>query len=314
MYTTNWQPQQIPFSKDTYIRHLGYHIDHADGLDKHQLQLAISKVRRGCTILANRYASPETKKIIIRSVIFNQVLYAAKFCCWSLETYRSLDKPIETLYRIMTKNMASFPTLLLYVPANLGGLGLPRLSDIAQQEKWQMLHRLLRADPATQAAAWYFIETAIIASSTQAPAHASTRINPTAPHSSILTSLVEWGNENSMELWKRGYLSGHSNQNQSLVIILDSLSDPLKRRLAATGCTSLADAREFINGEWKWKDPHPIIPPEQMQELVATVTNPSDSRSTLRVGQCWLIPPRIAEITGCSSDQPSSDPVVETSN
>ena len=166
-----------------------------------------------------------------------------------------------------------------------------------------MLHRLLRADPATQAAAWYFIETAIIASSTQAPAHASTMINPTAPHSSILTSLVEWGNENSMELWKGGYLSGHSNQNQSLVIILDSLSDPLKRRLAATGCTSLADAREFINGEWKWKDPHPIIPPEQMQELVATVTNPSDSRPTLRVGQCWLIPPRIAEITGCSSDQ-----------
>jgi len=89
----------------------------------------MSKIRRGCNILTTRYASPDTKKVILRTVIFSQAMYAAKFCNWSLDQCRELDKPIEAVYRIITKNMATFPTLLLYLATQMGGLGLPRFSD-----------------------------------------------------------------------------------------------------------------------------------------------------------------------------------------
>ena len=42
-------------------------------------------------------------------------MYAANFCNWSLDQCRELDKPIEAVYRIITENMTSFPTLLLYL-------------------------------------------------------------------------------------------------------------------------------------------------------------------------------------------------------
>ena len=107
----------------------------------------MSKIHRGCNILATRYASPDTKKVILRTVIFSQAMYAAKFCDWNLVQCCDLNNPIEAVYRNITKNMASFPTLLLYLATQIGGLDLPRLSDNLQIKKWQMIHRLLQSDP-----------------------------------------------------------------------------------------------------------------------------------------------------------------------
>ena len=61
------------------------------------------------------------------------------------------------------ENMATFPTLLLYLATQMGGLGLPRFSDNLQLERWQMIHRLLQSDPGSQAAA------CVVATSSRAP-------------------------------------------------------------------------------------------------------------------------------------------------
>ena len=46
-----------------------------------------------------------------------------------------LDIPVNQLCRRITKNMATFPTRLLYSDCKRGGLGLRRLSDEIQQRK-----------------------------------------------------------------------------------------------------------------------------------------------------------------------------------
>ena len=203
IHTGQWEPQPVQFTKETTIRHLGYHLDH-DGSDNHQYQLAMSKIRRGCNILTTRYASPDTKKIILRTVIFSQAMYAAKFCNWSLDQCRDLDKPIEAVYRIITKNMASFPTLLLYLATQMGGLGLPRFSDNLQLEKWQMIHRLLKADPGSQATAWYFIESSIRTAGHTTPPQAATLVSSPNPYPNVLRSVIEWGQTIGLTLWRGG--------------------------------------------------------------------------------------------------------------
>ena len=71
IHTGQWEPQPVQFTKETTIRHLGYQLDH-DGSDNHQYnhqyQLAMSKIRCGYNILMTRYASPDTKKVILHTV------------------------------------------------------------------------------------------------------------------------------------------------------------------------------------------------------------------------------------------------------
>ena len=72
----------------------------------------------------------------------------ANFCNWSLDQCREVDKQTErSRLPDHHQNMATFPTLLLYLVSLMGGLGLPSFSDNLQLEKWQMINRLLQSDP-----------------------------------------------------------------------------------------------------------------------------------------------------------------------
>ena len=88
--------------------------------------------------------------MVIRTSVMARLLYACRFANWSHSQYQELDKPFNSLYRLCTKNMPSFPTALLYI--HNGGLGFERLSDLIQLGKWRLLLRLSRGDEATRTA------------------------------------------------------------------------------------------------------------------------------------------------------------------
>ena len=69
--------------------------------------------------------------------------YTAQFTPWTSTDLPDLDIPLNKLFRRLSGNMPTFPTQLLYLPASMGGLGLPRLSTYVNTRKWCMAQRAL---------------------------------------------------------------------------------------------------------------------------------------------------------------------------
>ena len=57
--------------------------------------------------------------------------------------YRLLDQPFTKAFKTILILPQHFPTALLYLPIDHGGIGLPRVSDRAQVMKWRAFHRSL---------------------------------------------------------------------------------------------------------------------------------------------------------------------------
>ena len=101
-------------------------------------------IRRMCRTIATKKASAEVKASAASLRVISMATYRGAAGPWSLEKLREWDKPLEALYRKISKCMRSFPTQLLYTDsADQGGLGFPCLSDRIQEEKYARLHRCL---------------------------------------------------------------------------------------------------------------------------------------------------------------------------
>ena len=77
----------------------------------------------------------------IRFKILPIILHTAQCSNWSLQQYRELDKPFTKAYKSILVLPVHFPTALLYLPLDKGGIGLPRLSDRTQVMKWRAFQR-----------------------------------------------------------------------------------------------------------------------------------------------------------------------------
>lgn len=79
-------------------------------IDKAQLQLTTSIIRRQCHVIGTRFESQETNFVVARRTsTLNKVKYSAKFAQWTLLDYQKLDVPFNKLYRTMLKHLSSFP-------------------------------------------------------------------------------------------------------------------------------------------------------------------------------------------------------------
>jgi len=61
--------------------------------------------------------------------------------------FKELDREVSKLLCKATRNQASFPASLLYIPRSMGGLGVKRLSDTIHQRKMSALLRLEYGSP-----------------------------------------------------------------------------------------------------------------------------------------------------------------------
>jgi hypothetical protein len=156
IYTRGWVMKEVGVgwripddgSRSTHtslhsIKYLGCQID-SDNQSEKLFQETLLTIRRMCRTIGSKKASAEVKASAASLRIISMATYRGAAGPWSLERLREWDKPLEALYRKISKCMKSFPTQLLYTDAaDQGGLGFPCLSDRIQEEKYARLHRCL---------------------------------------------------------------------------------------------------------------------------------------------------------------------------
>ena len=145
-------------------------------------------IKKMCRTIGSKKASAEVKASAMAT-------YRGAAGPWSLEKLREWDKPLEALYRKISKCMKSFPTQLLYTDAaDQGGLGFTCLSDRIQEEKYARLHRCLVTGGDSAVAADGLLLRGARLCGAPAVAGQSTSLSST---DSIYwsRSLVEWGEQ-----------------------------------------------------------------------------------------------------------------------
>jgi len=127
------------------VKYLGLEID-IDGSGKTQFLTTKTTARKLAAVISTRVASPTVKYAVARSSTMAKLAYPLRFSCWRLSKYYEIDQTLSAVFRRSTRNTRAFPTELIYLPTKLGGLGLKRLSDIVQLDKWATIQRMLRGN------------------------------------------------------------------------------------------------------------------------------------------------------------------------
>jgi len=146
-----WSPVKVPLLSAGEFTHLGVTYDMQ--LDN---QVLFAKALDTIDTLGHKVViskmNADTKKMIFETSIYMKINYYAKFCPWTLAQYRLLDSKVSKYYRLISRNMATYPSRVLYFPIEEGGLGFKRLSDIVQASKLALLGRLtIGSGPAREA-------------------------------------------------------------------------------------------------------------------------------------------------------------------
>ena len=85
--------------------------------------------------------SPQPKIDYIRFKILPIILYSAQVANWTLAQYRNLDAPFTDAYRKLLSLPKKSPQAIIYLPNKYCGIGMKKLSDLAQKFKWNNLLR-----------------------------------------------------------------------------------------------------------------------------------------------------------------------------
>ena len=122
------------------MKHLGVHWDmRYDGATIYQLTL--DNLEAAISRLRTFPCSSEIKQAVLERCIYPSLIYQMKFANWQLAKYRELNKRINALIKRITKFPNSFPTALIYMGKEHGGLNFKRLSDAVHSAKLSLLHR-----------------------------------------------------------------------------------------------------------------------------------------------------------------------------
>ena len=95
----------------------------------------IKITKASCAAIKATKASPETKLMVATVSVIRKIAHNGALASLPLNVYKDIDTIFNDMYRTASRNMASFPTLLLYAPRRFGGLGIPQFSVIVQQTK-----------------------------------------------------------------------------------------------------------------------------------------------------------------------------------
>jgi len=91
------------------------------------------------TTARHKLASPDTIAMAIKLSTHRKISFPGSFSPWSLKELRKLDIPLNSLSKIHLKLLPSAPNASLYMGKEVGGMGITRLSDQINIEKWAML-------------------------------------------------------------------------------------------------------------------------------------------------------------------------------
>jgi len=145
VYNHLWEPTKCTIlTNPQQLIYLGLSLDHfisgnSSAFHSYLLLQSTSQLEH----LLDQPGTVPAKLDYIRFKILPTILHSAQCANWPLKWYRLLDKPFTKAYKTILILPKHFPTALLYLPSESGGVGLPRVSDRAQVMKWRAFHRSL---------------------------------------------------------------------------------------------------------------------------------------------------------------------------
>jgi hypothetical protein len=218
---------------------------------------------------------------------FRQASFPGKYCPWNLKEHRSLDVPINALYKHHLHLLPSNSNAALYMPPDTGGMGLARLSDQIIIDKWAMLWRGLHADLSTRTATDGLLYRALRLGHTNTdPGIRSTIVPSKIPQ--LLTGLIELTSSLGISLCKGGSCPRNTPDQTIAQALHLSLHSKLDKKLMNLRISTLSDLMIFApNQTNSWALPliHSQLP--LVQELLPPDA-PAGDRS-IRIGQFWSL-------------------------
>jgi hypothetical protein len=118
-----WVPHKVQLRSDGVYKHLGIIWD-MDLTNETQRQQTLTYLKQSLAYVSARRASADVKILAITKSIIPKTVFTARQMAWTLDEYIAMDRCVSAAYRAATKNLATFPTELLYLAKRLGGLGL----------------------------------------------------------------------------------------------------------------------------------------------------------------------------------------------
>jgi hypothetical protein len=152
-----WNPISCKVdAKLVSVKYLGIHLDLRNKTSVAH-EKTLQDISNRLSHLLQQAGSQQTKLDYIHFKIFPIAMYTAVCSNWTLAEYRALDAPFTSAYRHILTIPPKAPERILYLPQDVGGIGLPCFSNKAQIMKWETFTRCLAVKGAPAASVNTFL-------------------------------------------------------------------------------------------------------------------------------------------------------------
>ena len=162
----DWVPLEVPVAyadtedREKSFKYLGVHVDANNKYEK-QYQMIKETTKQAAEAAMHKQASPETINMAIKLSTHRKVAFPGKFGSWTNQELRQLDVPLDQLYKHHLKFLPSTHSAAIYMDQDVGGMGITRMSDQINIDKWTMLMRGLHSDSQTSRAAQSLLQRSL---------------------------------------------------------------------------------------------------------------------------------------------------------
>jgi len=184
-----WTPTVIPMTQNRTIPYLGTTTElYPLNRKKDSFDDVVKYVNMAGMALIHRRASKDCKAEVLAQQITPKALYKSIMSSWTLEQYKRLDVIFTRMWKAVLRLPENSPTALIHLPHEYSGMGIPKFSDAANQQKWNSLQRNIAVGGSSAISANASIERAI-----------ALRGQGTY----FVTSILDWAEECGFELSRR---------------------------------------------------------------------------------------------------------------
>ena len=282
----DWMSLEVPVAyaetqnMEASFRYLGVHVDANNKYEK-QYAMLMDMTKQAAEAAMHKQASPETINMAIKLSTHRKVAFPGKFGPWTNQELRQLDVPLDQLHKHHLRFLSSTHSAAIYMEPDVGGTGIPRLSDQINIDKWAMLTRGLHSDMQTARAAQSLLQRSLRIGRTDTDTGYEAIARPThIPQ--LLRSLLEAMGEAGYSLRRAG-LSTHNTPSQSVSELAYHLAPTIHTKMMNYRITTLADMMHFSAEGNNW-DPDLCATFPLLAPLLPIC--PQGDR-ILRVGQFW---------------------------
>jgi len=218
-----------------------------------RFQILKDQVEEAAITARHRLASPDTVTMAIKLSLHRKISFPGKFSPWSLQELRSLDTPLHGLYKAHLKFLPSAPNAALYMSKEIGGLGITRLSDQINIDKWAMMVRGLYSDQFTRTATLGILNRSLRIGQTDTDHGYEAIVKPAGiPHQ--MRSLIELMDESGYQLRRSGK-NTMSSLSKLVLEQFDISNLSIKRKLMNYRITTLSDFMIITATGNRWNQP-----------------------------------------------------------